>query len=62
LGITGWVKNLPDRNVEIRTTSSDELLQQFIDLCKQGPPRAMVGEVIVEELPFEPFNDFRIMR
>jgi acylphosphatase len=62
LGITGWVKNLPDRNVEIRATSSEELLQQFIDLCKQGPQRAIVEEVIIEELPFEPFSDFRIVR
>lgn len=62
LGIAGWVQNLPDRNVEIRATSSDELLEKFIDLCKQGPPRAMVDEVTIEELRLEPFSDFRIIR
>jgi acylphosphatase len=62
LGITGWVKNLPDRNVEIRATSSDELLKQFISYCKQGPPRAIVEELITEELLIEPFSDFRIIR
>ena len=62
LAITGWIKNLPDRNVEIRATSSEELLQQFIDWCRQGPPRAIVEEVIIEDLQFETFTGFRIIR
>ena len=62
LGITGWIKNLPDKNVEIKATSADDLLQQFIVWCKKGPSRAKVDEVIIEELPFEPFNGFRILR
>ena len=62
LAITGWIKNLPDRNVEISATSSEELLQQFIDWCRQGPPRAVVEEVIIEDLQFETFTGFRIIR
>jgi len=62
LGITGWIKNLPDRNVEITATSSEEILQQFIDWCKQGPSRAIVEEVIIEGLTTKPFSGFRIIR
>jgi len=62
LGIKGWVKNLPDRNVEIRATGSEEILQKFIHLCKEGPPKARVDEVIIEELDLQEFNDFRINR
>jgi len=62
LGIKGLVKNLPDRNVEIKATASEELLQKFISWCKQGPPKAMVDEVIIEELSLEEFNGFRIIR
>ena len=62
LGIKGWIKNLPDNNVEIRATSTEELLQKFIAWCKQGPPRARVEEVIVEDLVLQEFNDFRINR
>jgi acylphosphatase len=62
LGIKGWIRNLRDNNVEIRATSTGELLQKFIDWCKQGPPRARVEEVIVEELDLQEFNDFRINR
>lgn len=62
MGIKGWVRNLPDRNVEIRATGSKELLQGFIDWCKHGPPKARVDEVIVEEIDLQVFNDFRINR
>lgn len=62
MGIKGWVRNLPDRNVEIRATGSKELLQRFIDWCKHGPPKARVDEVIVEEIDLQVFNDFRINR
>lgn len=62
LGITGWVKNLPDRNVEINATSSEEILKKFIDSCREGPARAVVDELIIEILPTQSFSDFRIMR
>ena len=61
-GIKGWVRNLPNNNVEITATATEELLQKFIDWCKQGPPRAKVDGVIVEELNLEEFNGFRIIR
>ena len=61
-GIKGWVRNLPNNNVEITATATEELLQKFIDWCKQGPPRAKVDDVIVEELNLEEFNGFRIIR
>ena len=61
-GIKGWVRNLPNNNVEITATAAEELLQKFIDWCKQGPPRAKVDGVIVEELNLEEFNGFRIIR
>ena len=62
LGIKGWVKNLPDRNVEITATATEELLQKFIAWCKQGPPKARVDDVIVEELNLEEFKGFKIIR
>ena len=62
LGIKGWVKNLPDDNVEIKATASEEILQKFMNWCNQGPPRAKVNDVIVEELSLEEFNGFSIIR
>lgn len=62
LGIKGWVRNLPDNNVEITATAAEDVLQKFIGWCKQGPPKAKVDEVIIEELDLQEFNDFRINR
>jgi acylphosphatase len=62
LGIKGWVKNLPDNNVEITATAAEDVLQKFIGWCKLGPPKARVDEVIVEEVTLEESNGFRIIR
>jgi len=62
IGVKGWVKNLPDDNVEIVAAAAEEVLQKFIAWCKQGPPRARVDEVIVEELNSEEFKGFKIIR
>jgi acylphosphatase len=62
IGVKGWAKNLPDNSVEVKATAAEVVLQKFIGWCKQGPPRAVVNEVIVEELAFEEFNGFRIIK
>ena len=61
LNIGGWVKNLPDRNVEIKATSSKEVLEKFIAWCKRGPSRAIVNEVVIEEQTPESFSGFQII-
>ena len=62
IGVKGWIRNLPDNNVQITATATEETLQKFINWCKQGPPKARVDDVIIEELDPEEFNSFRIIR
>ena len=62
LGVKGWVRNLPDRNVELTATAPEETLQKFIDWCKRGPSKAKVENIEVNELVLEEFKDFRIIR
>lgn len=62
IGVKGWVKNLPNDNVEITATAAEEVLQKFIAWCKQGPPKARVDEVVVEEISLQEFNGFKIIR
>ena len=62
LGVNGWARNLPGKNVEIAATAAEEPLQQFIKWCRQGPPRAIVNNVIIEEVDMEEFTGFRIIR
>lgn len=42
LGLTGWVRNKPDRTVEVVVEGSRRDVEKLIAWCRQGPP---VGEV-----------------
>ena len=48
LGLTGWVRNLPDGRVEAVVEGTDEQVRQLIDWCKVGPPAARVDDVDVQ--------------
>jgi len=61
-GVKGWVRNLPNNDVEITATAAEDVLQKFIAWCKQGPPKARVDDVVVEELSIEEFSGFKIIR
>ncbi|HEX6429901.1 MAG TPA: acylphosphatase [Niastella sp.] len=62
LGISGLVKNLPDGNVQIVATGTSGQLDQLVQWCKQGPPRAKVTEVNVEQVTQQEFMGFAIAR
>ena len=42
LGLTGWVRNLPDGRVEVHAAGNRARLVAFADWCKQGPDEAIV--------------------
>lgn len=60
LGITGEVKNMPDDTVHIIATGTPDQIKQLIEWCKQGPPRARVTNVVVEEISLKEFEKFSI--
>jgi acylphosphatase len=45
LGLTGWVKNLPDGRVEALFEGPSERIREMIRWCEQGPPHAEVENV-----------------
>lgn len=47
LGLTGWVKNRPDRSVEVVVEGRREDVEKLIGWCRQGPPVAEVTGVSV---------------
>ncbi len=49
LGLTGWVRNLPDGRVEIVAEGSAQGLKKLLAWCHQGPPAAQVTSVEVQE-------------
>lgn len=61
-GIAGEVRNKADGTVHIVATGTAEQLKQLIEWCNQGPEQAVVAKVHVEEIPFQHFNSFNIIR
>jgi len=61
LGVTGWVKNLPDGRVEAVFEGEEEAVKKIIEWCHRGPPAARVDkvEVLYEDYKGE-FEDFEI--
>lgn len=62
LGITGWVKNTPEGNVESVVCGADSKLQQFVAWCKKGPSRAKVTDVIITGMEDTAFESFTVIR
>lgn len=60
--VTGWVKNTEDNKVEIFAQGNKQDLNNFIDWCKTGPPKASVKNVIINETQIDnTFKDFSIV-
>lgn len=48
LGLSGWVRNLPDGRVALEAEGDEEVVRQLIDWCHQGPRFARVDRVDVD--------------
>ena len=63
VGITGWVRNLPDGRVEAVAEGENEKLEELIRFCYVGPPRAKVSGVEVDWSDFKgEFRGFKIVQ
>lgn len=45
LGLEGWVKNLPDGNVEAVFEGPADKVKQAVEWCYKGPPGAKVSKI-----------------
>ncbi|WP_201304914.1 acylphosphatase [Streptomyces sp. GS7] len=48
-GVSGWVRNLPDGNVEAVFEGDEDRVAQLVDWAHQGPPSAAVAKVEVRD-------------
>ena len=53
LGLSGWVRNRRDGSVEAVFAGPEEAVRAMIELCRQGPPAALVHDV-AEQIETEP--------
>jgi acylphosphatase len=48
LGLSGWVRNLPDGAVELVAEGPREKLEQLLGWCRRGPDLARVTDIQAE--------------
>ncbi len=48
LGLTGWVKNLSNGNVEVLAQGEKEKIEKLIEWCRKGTSGARVDNVEIE--------------
>lgn len=61
LGLTGWVKNLPDRSVELCFQGGQEAVNEMENWCRTGASRFRVTRISVsEDTPIEGEIGFKI--
>jgi len=57
LGLTGWVRNLPNGNVEAEFEGPMDKLRQAVEWCKKGPTGARVTGI--DEKWFEYHGEYK---
>ncbi|MBW4667816.1 MAG: acylphosphatase [Cyanomargarita calcarea GSE-NOS-MK-12-04C] len=62
LGINGWVRNLSDRRVEAVFEGRQEVVEEMIRWCHQGPPDSVVKDVLIEYEEPEHLQGFQVRR
>jgi acylphosphatase len=62
LGLTGYVKNLPDGSVFIEAEGKEDAINKLIEWCYAGPPRAKVSEVDATESELKGYKNFELKR
>ena len=62
LGVNGFVRNNPDGSVYLEAEGPPEQLEKLVMWCRQGPPRAKVEQVSIQESELTGFKRFDIIR
>lgn len=60
LGVSGYVRNLPDRRVEVLICGEESAVTALRNWLWQGPQPARVNDVHSEILPLQSIQGFRI--
>ncbi len=50
LGVTGWVRNVPDGSVELEAEGEAPAVERLLRWCRSGPTMARVVSVAVDSI------------
>jgi len=60
LGLSGWVRNLPDGRVEAVFEGQKSRVDRMVELCRKGPPHAKVDKVEARKERVSGFAGFEV--
>ncbi len=60
LGLSGWVRNLPDGRVEAVFEGDPDRVREMVAWCESGPSSADVDDVSVEDETPEGLSGFEV--
>ncbi|EQB15663.1 acylphosphatase [Sphingobium lactosutens] len=58
LGLTGWVRNRSDGNVEAVVEGDEAVIERFISLAHIGSPAAQVDRIAIDDVADGGHQDF----
>ena len=62
LGVNGWVRNLPDGRVEAWLEGEQQAVRTLARWLEQGPPKAKVSGVQVQQMAPQGYAEFEVRR
>lgn len=62
IGVFGFVRNEKDGTVYIEVEGEEKKLDEFISWCHEGPERAVVEKVVIEEGEPKHYKNFITVR
>ena len=60
LGVAGWARNRLDGTVEVWAEGRRDVVEALLDYCREGPPRAVVERLTVDEVTPAGLHDFDV--
>jgi acylphosphatase len=58
--VHGWVRNLPDGNVETVVEGEEEAVAGYLERLRRGPIGAKVASLLAEDVAFGHYTSFEI--
>lgn len=62
LGVKGFVINQPDGSVYLEAEGDELALEAFLEFCQEGPEKAEVAELAIQNAPLQGFKNFDIIK
>ena len=62
MGVKGLVKNEKDGSVYVEAEADEQTLDMFLDWCNEGPDKAKVESVTVEDGEIKNYRNFEVVK